>query len=169
MSLYITYSPFAVERVIVRLGELSFLSEGVPYIRFTIAMGKPDYCAIKGCHNKPRDVGRFGRVVKLHRLPKQRHLRTAWLRAISRKDYKPSSYTQVCSDHFPRGEGRTAQNPVPTLHLPHKPEKELKPRTTNNSSKSSWLTVEPNIKPEDMEDSQDQVAKPKEFESDIHS
>lgn len=51
-------------------------------------MGK-NYCAVKDCHNVSGRIGRFGKSVKLHELPKKQHLRTAWLRAISRKHFNP--------------------------------------------------------------------------------
>lgn len=51
-------------------------------------MGK-NYCAVKDCHNVSGRIGRFGKPVKLHELPKKQHLRTAWLRAISRKHFNP--------------------------------------------------------------------------------
>ena len=57
-------------------------------------MGK-NYCAIKDCHNTKGMIGRFGIQVKLHHLQSDKDLRAAWLRAISRKDFTPSSYTQV--------------------------------------------------------------------------
>jgi len=57
-------------------------------------MGK-NYCAIKDCHNTKSMIGRFGIQVKLHHLPSDKDIRATWLRAISRKDFKPSSYTQV--------------------------------------------------------------------------
>jgi hypothetical protein len=47
-------------------------------------MGK-DYCSIKECHNTAGCVGRFGKIVRLHHLPKEKSLRSAWVRAISRK------------------------------------------------------------------------------------
>lgn len=56
-------------------------------------MGK-NYCAVKDCHNVSGRIGRFGKPVKLHELPKKQHLRTAWLRAISRKHFNPKR-TQV--------------------------------------------------------------------------
>jgi hypothetical protein len=83
-------------------------------------MGK-NYCALKDCHNTAGMRGRFGKVVKLHHLPTgNRTLRSAWVRAISRKNYRASSYTQVCSNHFPGGNGRTWQHNTPTLFLPQK-------------------------------------------------
>ena len=95
-------------------------------------MGK-DYCAITGCHNFAGKIGRFSKPVKLHQLPTNKYLRSAWIRAISRKNFKPSSYTRVCSDHFPNGEGRTWSNNVPTLFLPQKFIAKSKCRSTKNS------------------------------------
>ena len=95
-------------------------------------MGK-DYCAIKDCHNTPGMIGRFGKKVKLHHLPKEKALRSAWLRAVSRKHFTPTSYTQVCSDHFPDGNGRTWKHTVPTLFLPQRIPKEVAKPTTLNS------------------------------------
>uniref|UniRef100_K1Q4A2 Uncharacterized protein n=1 Tax=Magallana gigas TaxID=29159 RepID=K1Q4A2_MAGGI len=41
----------------------------------------------------------------------------------------------VCSDHFPEGNGRTWNNQVPTLFLPHKTVKSVKVRLSTNSNK----------------------------------
>lgn len=83
-------------------------------------MGK-DYCSITNCHNTKGMIGRFGKPVKLHHLPGEKSLRSAWIRAISRRNYRPNScYTQVCSDHFPGCNGRTWKHTVPTLFLPQR-------------------------------------------------
>ena len=100
-----------------------------------IIMGK-DYCSIKGCHNTTGIIGRFGKRVKLHHLPKKQPLKSAWLRAISRSNYKGGHFTYVCSDHFPHGDGRTWKHEVPTLFLPQKTEKTTKLRSTKNSTHS---------------------------------
>ena len=104
-------------------------------------MGK-DYCSIKGCHNTRGIVGRFGKNVKLHHLPKKQSLRSAWLRAISRSKYKWGHFTFVCSDHFPDGEGRTWKHDVPSLFLPQKKEKVVNKRTTKNSTDTTKSDAE---------------------------
>jgi len=95
-------------------------------------MGK-DYCSIKDCHNTAGCVGRFGKIVRLHHLPKEKSLRSAWVRAISKKSYNCGTWTRVCSDHFPEGDGRTWKHTVPTLNLPQKQESAVNKRKTNNS------------------------------------
>jgi hypothetical protein len=101
-------------------------------------MGK-DYCAITNCHNTKGVIGRFGKPVKLHHLPDEKHLRSAWIRAISRRNYRPnSSYTQVCSEHFPGGNGRTWKHTVPTLFLPQMTYSEINARETTNSTKNAF-------------------------------
>ncbi|KAK3106233.1 hypothetical protein FSP39_015763 [Pinctada imbricata] len=102
-----------------------------------------NYCSIKDCHNVPGKIGRFGKAVKLHEIPKKKALRAVWLRAISRKNFNPKrtqvqyssitsqrsalavyrsllSRTKVCSDHFPDGNGRTWEHQIPTIFLPQK-------------------------------------------------
>ncbi len=108
--------------------------------RLKINMGK-DYCAIKDCHNRAGQIGRFGKSIKLHHLPKNKALRSAWVRVISRKNYQPSKYTQVCSDHFPNGEGRTWEHVVPTLYLPQKKNKIIHHRTTATSQNASVIST----------------------------
>ena len=116
-----------IDAVIGRDSSYLFLRGGIStsgnyqtQLKITIIMGK-NYCALKDCHNTAGMRGRFGKVVKLHHLPTgNRTLRSAWVRAISRKNYRASSYTQVCSDHFPGGNGRTWQHNTPTLFLPQK-------------------------------------------------
>ncbi|XP_048746653.2 uncharacterized protein LOC125659141 [Ostrea edulis] len=104
-------------------------------------MGK-DYCAIKGCHNTTGVIGKFGKAVKLHHLPKKQSLRSAWIRAISRSNYKGGHYTYVCSDHFPDGDGRTWKHEVPTLFLPQRTEKTHKQRSTKNSTLGTEMETE---------------------------
>jgi len=84
-------------------------------------MGK-DYCCIFECHNFSGRVGKFGKKVTLHKLPKEQYTRKAWIRAISRKNWKPTSYTRVCSDHFLDGIGPNSidRNKVPTENLPQR-------------------------------------------------
>ncbi|KAL3883276.1 hypothetical protein ACJMK2_029559 [Sinanodonta woodiana] len=62
-------------------------------------MGR-DYCTVFGCHSLSGRIGQFGHKVTLHKLPKEQYARRAWIRAISRKNWIPSNYTRVCSDHF---------------------------------------------------------------------
>lgn len=119
---------------------------------------------MKDCHNTAGRIGRFGKPVKLHRLPSDKGLRMAWIRAISRKNFKPSGYTMVCSDHFPGGNGRTWRDDVPTLFLPQKAMEEPKLRTTANSKKGPWYQgLYADTQTEEME------AEQLEFEFDIHS
>ena len=82
-------------------------------------MGK-DYCAFKHCKMTKGKIGIFGKAVKMHFLPKNEPFRSEWLKVIkiNRKNFVPSPYTQVCSDHFPRGEGRTWRYNVPIINLP---------------------------------------------------
>ncbi|XP_045207892.2 uncharacterized protein LOC123559832 [Mercenaria mercenaria] len=67
-------------------------------------------------------VGKFGKKVTLHKLPKHQSTRQAWIRAISRKNWKPTSYTRVCSDHFKNGVGPDSvnRNKIPRVNLPQK-------------------------------------------------
>lgn len=85
------------------------------------------YCCVTKCHNFSGRVGSFGRHVTLHKLPKEVYTRRAWIRLISRKNWKPSSYTRVCSDHFKDGVGLTSQdrNKIPSENLPQKQKKVL--------------------------------------------
>ena len=132
-------------------------------------MGK-NYCAIKNCHNTAGVIGRFGIPVKLHHLPGDKSLRSAWIRAISRKYYRPSSYTQVCSDHFPGGNGRTWRYNVPTLFLPQKIQEEPHLRKTVNSKNTPWymdLDVDMTLTVEDADAFEEPM--PVEFERSIHS
>lgn len=97
------------------------------YINFRLGykakknMGKY-YCCVTKCHNFSGRVGSFGRHVTLHKLPKEVYTRRAWIRLISRKNWKPSSYTRVCSDHFKDGVRTTSQdrNKIPSENLPQK-------------------------------------------------
>jgi hypothetical protein len=84
-------------------------------------MGK-DYCCVTNCSNFSGRIGRFGKKVTLHKLPRDTYVRRAWIRLISRKNWKPTSYTRVCSDHFKDGVGPNYlnRNKVPSENLPQK-------------------------------------------------
>lgn len=74
------------------------------------------------CHNYSGRVGKFDKKVTLHKLPKEQYTRRAWIRAVSRKNWKPTSYTRVCSDHFRDGIGPNSvdRNKIPTEYLPQR-------------------------------------------------
>ncbi|KAH3797893.1 hypothetical protein DPMN_151483 [Dreissena polymorpha] len=96
-------------------------------------MGK-DYCSIFECHNFSGRVGKFSKKVVLHKMPKDPCTRKAWVMAISRKNWFPTLYTRVCSDHFADGIGPYSVNrkKVPTENLPQRnvlPKHERKERT----------------------------------------
>lgn len=61
---------------------------------------------------------------------------SAWIRDISRSNYRGGHHTYVCSDHFPDGEGRTWKYEVPTLFLPQNKDKVNTKRTTRNSKET---------------------------------
>ena len=49
-----------------------------------------------GCHNKyKKDSG-----IQFYRIPKDPDRRARWIAAISRKDWSPSEFTWLCSEHF---------------------------------------------------------------------
>lgn len=52
-----------------------------------------DYCAITDSHNTTGTIERFNKSVKLHHLPKKQSLRSAWIRGITRLNYKGGYYT----------------------------------------------------------------------------
>ena len=55
------------------------------------------------CSNFTGKIGRFGKTVSLHKLPSNLSLKRAWIIAISRKNWRATNYTRVCSDHFKNG------------------------------------------------------------------
>lgn len=95
-----------------------------PFVR--LRMGRY-YCCVPGCSNYKGRIGKFDKAVSLHRIPSNTSLRRAWIIAISRKDWKPTSYSRVCSDHFAGGMGPSKENQIPTI-LPHKSKKPSTPR-----------------------------------------
>jgi hypothetical protein len=85
-------------------------------------MGKY-YCCMTDCSNFTGKFGRFGKTVTLHKLPSNPSLKRAWIIAISRKNWRATNYTRVCSDHFKNGIGPNYfdREKVPTEFLAHKP------------------------------------------------
>lgn len=97
------------------------MREGIPTSSFTFTMGKDYYCMIN-CQNVSGKLGKFGKNVTLHKLPKDVNTRNTWIRSISRKKWGPASYSRVCLDHFKDGIGSdsTNRNKIPTENLAQK-------------------------------------------------
>ena len=59
----------------------------------------------------------------MHKLPPNSSLKRAWSIAISRKNWRTTNYTRVCSEHFKNGIGPNYfdREKVPTEFLAHKP------------------------------------------------
>lgn len=93
------------------------------------------YCCMTNCSNYKGRVGRLGKPVTLHKLPRDQAARRAWIRLISRKNWKPSDYTRVCSDHFAEVTGPDSQdrNKLPTEFLAQKQKTPLKASKTEVS------------------------------------
>ena len=74
------------------------------------------------CSNYTGKVGIFGKTVQLHKLPTNHSLRRSWIMAISRKNWSPTNYTRVCSDHFVDGIGpvRKHNDKIPTENMAQK-------------------------------------------------
>ncbi|WAR24518.1 THAP1-like protein [Mya arenaria] len=73
------------------------------------------YCCMPECHN----YSISGNIITLHKLPTKESVRRAWILAISRKNWKPTAYTRVCSEHFLDGVGPNSvhRNKIPTDNL----------------------------------------------------
>jgi len=67
-------------------------------------------CCVPGCFsNSKRDVN-----LSFYGFPKEKKLRSCWLRKISQKNFSPSTGHQVCSLHFEGGK-KTYMNNVPVI------------------------------------------------------
>ncbi|KAL3869877.1 hypothetical protein ACJMK2_042504 [Sinanodonta woodiana] len=95
-------------------------------------MGR-DYCTVFGCHNFSGRIGKFGHKVTLHKLPKEQYARRAWIHAISRKNWIPSNYTRVCSDHF-ISENLPQKRSGAVKTLRSSPSKRPQPQTSDKTS-----------------------------------
>lgn len=117
--MYSGFSKLSQIRVTSRSGRYLFTSGCQIRIH---TMGKY-YCCMPECHNFKGKTGKYGKSVTLHKLPSNISTRRAWIRAISRKNWKPTAYTRVCSDHFEDGIGPCyfTRNKVPTVNLAQKP------------------------------------------------
>ncbi|WAR12335.1 hypothetical protein MAR_026515 [Mya arenaria] len=85
-------------------------------------MGRYD-CCMTECHNFSGKLGISGNIITLHKLPTKQTVRRAWILAISRKNWKPTAYTRVCSEHFLDGVGPNSvqRNKIPTENLAQRP------------------------------------------------
>jgi hypothetical protein len=80
------------------------------------------YCCMPACSNYTGKVGIFGKTVQLNKLPTNHSLRRSWIMAISRKNWSPTNYIRVCSDHFVYGIGpdRKHNDKIPTENMAQK-------------------------------------------------
>jgi hypothetical protein len=107
-------------------------------------MGK-NYCCVTNSSNVSGGIGRFGKKVTLYKLPMDTYAKRAWIRLISRKNWKPTSYTRVCSDHFKGGVGPNYlnRNKIPSENLPQKKcTKLFTRREPRNSTETNTLSIE---------------------------
>ncbi|XP_069979027.1 myb-like protein X isoform X3 [Penaeus vannamei] len=56
----------------------------------------PVTCAAENCSN----IYQRGNNITFHCFPKNKMLREKWVKATQRKDWKPTQYSKLCSDHF---------------------------------------------------------------------
>ncbi|XP_063612969.1 uncharacterized protein LOC134786344 isoform X2 [Penaeus indicus] len=56
----------------------------------------PVTCAAENCSN----IYQRGNNITFHCFPKNKVLREEWVKATHRKDWKPTQYSKLCSDHF---------------------------------------------------------------------
>lgn len=56
----------------------------------------PSHCCVTNCRGNYNN----GPKVSIFKFPEQPELRKAWIKAIPRKDFKPSSSSRVCERHF---------------------------------------------------------------------
>ncbi|KAH6938111.1 hypothetical protein HPB50_006788 [Hyalomma asiaticum] len=94
------------------------------------------HCAVFGCdnsyrkrkklaaetceeHHQPRHVCGC-KMFKLHRFPVDDDERRLWIACVNRKDFVPSAWARVCSEHFVSGE-RSVTSYAPMLKLGYPP------------------------------------------------
>lgn len=85
--------------------ELSFMREDIPTSGLIVNNG--ERLLLHLCRNYSGRVGKFGKTVTLHKLPKEQYIRRAWIRAISRKNGNrpPTLVSVLISDQFRDGIG----------------------------------------------------------------
>ena len=79
----------------------------------TLAMGKL-YCSATNCHNYSGKCAN-DRKISLHRFPVNKRLSMLWKNRISRKNWKPTSCSRLCSEHFITKVGPTKEHPIPSI------------------------------------------------------
>lgn len=80
---------------------------------YQFMMGKL-YCCATNCHNySGKSVN--NRKVTLHRFPVNKRHKGIWKNRISRKNWKPTSCSRLCSEHFVSLSGPTKEHPLPSI------------------------------------------------------
>ncbi|XP_062567145.1 uncharacterized protein LOC134229407 [Saccostrea cucullata] len=76
-------------------------------------MGKL-YCCATNCHNySGKNIK--DRKVTLHRFPVNKKHKMIWKNRVSRKNWKPTSCSRLCSEHFISLSGPTKEHPLPSI------------------------------------------------------
>ncbi|XP_070410399.1 uncharacterized protein [Nothobranchius furzeri] len=69
-------------------------------------------CCAVGCSNRQG----YKANVAFYRIPADEDKRRLWLAAINRKEWQPSKYTRICSEHFLQGQ--KSDNPLSPNYVP---------------------------------------------------
>ncbi|GAB6025320.1 hypothetical protein CHUAL_014022 [Chamberlinius hualienensis] len=85
----------------------------------------------------------------LHRFPKNEELKSQWIAALQRKDFKPGTSARVCSLHFSDGRP-TLDNPTPILDLGH----DKNSKSTRKNITRKTLLEEPKTKQRKLDECQ---------------
>ncbi|XP_062401089.1 uncharacterized protein LOC134092302 [Sardina pilchardus] len=72
----------------------------------------PLYCCAPGCSNNQHTR----EDISFYRIPRDADRRRRWIAAINRKDWEPSTYQRLCSDHFVGG--KKSNNPLSPDYVP---------------------------------------------------
>lgn len=122
----------------VCLYELSFLRVGTRtsgLFNNVKEMGKY-ICSMTSCQNFSGKIGRFWKKVTLHKLPRETYTQRLWTWAISRKNWKPTQCTGVCSDHT-IGPNSLQRNKIPNRKFRHK---RWNSAVQNSRKFNTWLS-----------------------------
>ena len=66
----------------------------------------PVSCCANGCENRKQkkdDTVCTGESISFYRFPVDKDRRRLWIAAVDRKEFHPTEYTRLCSQHFISG------------------------------------------------------------------
>lgn len=93
-------------------------------------------CCVYNCRNRATAESKANNI-SFFRFPANKRKLQAWIKAVNRKDWEPTPYTAICSEHFVFGwhsDDPRDVNYAPTLFIDREKRRKWKRKTHQNEN-----------------------------------